>query len=314
MWSRPAALRAVRAAIVVPCVFAFADKVLDNLQLATFAAFGGFATLVLVSFGGTRREKLMAHLSLALAGSALIAVGTAVSSTTWVAVLVTVPVVFTVFFAGVCGPNAAAGVNGALLAYVLPAASKGTVSMIPERLGGWWLASVAGTIAVMCLSPPVPGDRLRPAAARVAAALAEVIDRALGGRPAISALQAAIDAKHELLEAFTATPYRPIGASAPGRGAVERDRPARVVHGARRRHGPRARGPQRRPRGRARVARVRRRDAPGSGSPDGAPPRPRSSSASSRMPAGAATRVCTSCPARARPSTRPTPASSSTPT
>ena len=95
----------MRAAIVVPAVFAFADQVLGNLQVATFAAFGGFATLVLVSFGGTRREKLMAHLALAIAGSALVAVGTAVSATTVLAALVTVPVAFAVFFAGVAGPT-----------------------------------------------------------------------------------------------------------------------------------------------------------------------------------------------------------------
>ncbi len=215
VWSLPAALRAVRAAIVVPGLFAFADQVLDNLQIATFAAFGGFATLVLVSFGGTRREKLMAHLALALAGSALIAIGTAVSSTTVLAALVSLPVAFAVFFQGVCGPNAAAGVNGALLAYVLPAASAGTTSMIPERLAGWWLASLAGTAAVIFLSPPAGGDRLRPAAAEVADSLAAVIDRALNGAAVEEALGGAIEAKHALLAAFTATPYRPTGASAP---------------------------------------------------------------------------------------------------
>ena len=215
VWSLPAALRAVRAAIVVPGLFAFADQVLDNLQIATFAAFGGFATLVLVSFGGTRREKLTAHLALALAGSALIAIGTAVSSTTALAALVTVPVAFAVFFLGVCGPNAAAGVNGALLAYVLPAASAGTTGMIPERLAGWWLASLAGTAAVILLSPPAGGDRLRPAAAEVADSLAAVIDGALGGTAVEDGLAKAIEAKHALLAAFTATPYRPTGASAP---------------------------------------------------------------------------------------------------
>jgi len=214
-WSVPAALRAVRAAVVVPVLFAFGDKVLDNLQLATFAAFGGFATLVLVSFGGTRREKLTAHLALAVAGSVLIVIGTAVSSDTLLAALVSVPVAFTVFFAGVGGPNAAAGVNGALLAYVLPAASAGTIGMVPERLAGWWLASVAGTAAVLALSPPGGGDRLRPAAAKVADALADVIDCALSGVPTAPSLGVAIDSKHELLEAFTATPYRPTGASAP---------------------------------------------------------------------------------------------------
>ena len=87
--------------------------------------------------------------------------------------------------------------------------------MIPERIGGWWLASVAGTAAVMVLSPPVPGDRLRPASAKVADALAEVIDRALEGLPVQASVELAIEAKHALLEAFTATPYRPIGAGAP---------------------------------------------------------------------------------------------------
>ena len=79
----------------------------------------------------------------------------------------TVPVAFVVFFVGVCGPNAAAAINGALLVYVLPAASAGTPSMIPDRLAGWWLASVVGTIAVLVLPTPSAGDRLRSAVARV---------------------------------------------------------------------------------------------------------------------------------------------------
>ena len=46
-WSVPAALRAIRAVIVVCGLFALTDQVIGNLQMATFAAFGGFATLVL---------------------------------------------------------------------------------------------------------------------------------------------------------------------------------------------------------------------------------------------------------------------------
>src|SRR5947209_10084888 len=115
VWSLPAAMRAVRAMIVVAGVFALTDKAIGNLQMATFAAFGGFATLVLASFGGTRRDKLIAHAALAVAGSALLTIGTLVSSSTVVAALVTVPVAFAVFFAGVAGPNAASAVNAALL-------------------------------------------------------------------------------------------------------------------------------------------------------------------------------------------------------
>jgi uncharacterized membrane protein YccC len=210
VWSTAAALRAVRATIVVSGLFAVTDKVIGNLQMATFAAFGGFATLVLASFAGTRRDKLVAHAALAVAGSVLLTIGTAITSSTLLAALVTLPVTFAVFFAGVAGPNAASGVTGALLAYVLPAASPGTISMIPDRLAGWWLASVAGTAAVMVLSPRTSRDRLRTATSKLAE-----IDAALRGGASEEQLQAAAAIKHELMTEFTATPYRPTGLSAP---------------------------------------------------------------------------------------------------
>jgi uncharacterized membrane protein YccC len=215
IWSTSAALRAVRATIVVPGLFAFTDNVIGNLQMATFAAFGGFATLVLASFAGTRRDKLVAHAALAVTGSVLLTIGTAVSTSTLLAAIVTLPVVFVVFFAGVAGPNAASGVTGALLAYVLPAASPGTISMIPDRLAGWWLASLAGTAAVMVLSPRTSGDRLHAATSKLAVTTAEEIDAALTGGASEPQLRAAIAAKHELMRQFTATPYRPTGLSAP---------------------------------------------------------------------------------------------------
>jgi uncharacterized membrane protein YccC len=215
IWSTAAAMRAVRATIVVAGLFAFTDKVIGNLQMATFAAFGGFATLVLASFAGTRRDKLVAHAILAVVGSVLLTIGTAVTSSTALAAIVTVPVTFCVFFAGVAGPNAASGVTGALLAYVLPAASPGTISMIPDRLAGWWLASVAGTAAVLLLSPRAGADRLRGAASKLAAALADELDAALRGAATEEQLLACLTAKHELLAQFTATPYRPTGFSGP---------------------------------------------------------------------------------------------------
>ena len=70
-----------------------------------------------------------------------------------------------------------------LLAYVLPAASPGTMDMVPARLAGWWLASVVGTIAVLVLSPKPPGAQLRQAAAKSARALADLLGAALKGGP-----------------------------------------------------------------------------------------------------------------------------------
>ncbi|MBV9006573.1 MAG: FUSC family protein [Solirubrobacterales bacterium] len=214
VWSVPAAMRAVRATIVVAGVFAFADQVVGNRQMATFAAFGGFATLVLVTFAGTRRDKLAAHAALAVAGSVLLTIGTAVNSSTALAAIVTVPLAFAVFFAGVAGPNAAAGVTGALLAYVLPAASPGTISMIPDRLAGWWLASVAGTAAVLLFSPRPGGSQLRAGASNLASALADQLEAALRGEASDEHLAALIAAKEDLVARFTSTPYRPTGLTA----------------------------------------------------------------------------------------------------
>ena len=101
VWSKPAAFRAVRATLVIPGLFAITHDVIGNVQMATFAAFGGFATLVLASFGGTRRDKLVAHLGLGLVGSVLLVIGTAVTSSTALAAVVTIPVAFCVLFGGV---------------------------------------------------------------------------------------------------------------------------------------------------------------------------------------------------------------------
>src|SRR5205807_3024798 len=76
-------------------------------------------------------------------------------------------------------------------------------------------ASVAGTAAVMVLSPRTSADRLRTAASRLAATTAEEIDAALRGGASDEQLQAGIAVKHELRRQLTATPYRPTGLSAP---------------------------------------------------------------------------------------------------
>ncbi len=212
-------MRALRATIVMPALFALTYKVIGDLQMATFAAFGSFATLVLASFGGTRRDKAIAHLGLALVGSAALIIGTGVSGNAWLAAIVTIPVAFAIFFAGVAGPNAASGTTAALLAYVLPVATPhGTIADIPSRLAGWWLASVVGTAAVLLLSPRSPGDRLRAAAAASANALASHLQAVERGDATQSDREAAIAAKHQLLDLFSTTPYRPTGLATADQG------------------------------------------------------------------------------------------------
>jgi hypothetical protein len=210
-WSVPAAMRAVRATLVMPSLFALTAKVIGDPQMTLFAVFGSFATLVLVSFGGTRRNKAVAHLGLALTGSAALVIGTLVSNTAWLAALVTIPVTFAIFFAGVASPNAQAGVLGALLIYILPACSPAAVSTIGPRLAGWWLASAAGTVAVLLLSPKPPGNKVRARAVQTATTLAAYLDAAVGGNVTVAHRDAALAARHELKTAFASSATRPTG-------------------------------------------------------------------------------------------------------
>jgi uncharacterized membrane protein YccC len=216
--SAPATLRTLRAVLVVPPLFALTYEGFGNLQMALFAAFGGFASLIMASFGGSRRDKLIAHLMLAVTGSIGLIIGTAVSGITWLAVLVTIPVAFGIFFAGVAGPNAASGVTAALLPYVLPVATPGTVGMIGDRLAGWWLASAVSTAVVLLIPTPSPGDRLRAAAAGSARALAAHLAASVNGIATAEDTKACQAAKHQLMSAFAGTPYRPVGLATADQG------------------------------------------------------------------------------------------------
>jgi uncharacterized membrane protein YccC len=217
-------MRAARATIVIPALFAISFTVIGNSQMTIFATFGGFGTLVMTSFGGTRRDKAIAHLGLAVAGSVALTIGTLVSTSAWLAAIVTVPVAFAVYFAGSAGPNAASGVTACLLAYILPVASVGAPGLLGWRLAGWWLASVVGTAAVLLMSPRAPGDSLRAQAAALAAALAHQLGAAGAGRATAADREASMAAKSELMDAFVSTPYRPIGLASADQGL------ASVIH------------------------------------------------------------------------------------
>jgi hypothetical protein len=60
---RAALKSALRAAIVMPAVFAFADNVIAQPQTTLFSAFGSFAVLVLTDFSGPRRTRLVAYIA-----------------------------------------------------------------------------------------------------------------------------------------------------------------------------------------------------------------------------------------------------------
>src|SRR5436305_2800631 len=149
----------------MPAVFALADKAIGQPQTSIFAAFGSFAILVLVEFGGPWRTRLTAYLVLACVGASFITLGTLCSRNAWLAASAMIVVGFATLFSGVISGYFAAGATGALLTFVLPVTIPAPNSAIPDRLEGWGLASGAGICALMLLWPPREHADLRHDAA-----------------------------------------------------------------------------------------------------------------------------------------------------
>jgi uncharacterized membrane protein YccC len=195
---------AVRAAIVMPSVFAFAHQVIGDPQTSLFAAFGSFAVLVFADFGGDRRARLVAYLALAAVGAAFIAVGTLCSRNPWLAAGSTAVIVFGVLFSGVINGYFAAGATAGILLFVLPVTMAAGTSVIPARLEGWALAAGVGICAQLLLWPARPSERLGSGIARACRALADVTESGGSIAPASEAIG-------DVRDQFFATPYRPTG-------------------------------------------------------------------------------------------------------
>jgi uncharacterized membrane protein YccC len=222
--------RAGRTAIVMPVMFALGAKVLDNTELATFAAFGSFSMLLLVDFGGPIGDRVRAHVSLCLVGAVFVSVGTVASRNAWLAAAAMALVGFGVIFAGVVSSVLAGATTSLLLAFILPVSLSAPASAIPSRLAGWGLASVASLIAVLVLWPAPVRDPLRGPAAIACRALAtrlrSDVNRVLGDegqdQPVETEQQPAVPgaAVKPLRRAFLATPFRPTGLSTATRTVV----------------------------------------------------------------------------------------------
>jgi hypothetical protein len=132
---------AARAGVVMPAVFAFADKVIGDPQTALFAAFGSFAMLVLVDFTGPVRSRFVAYLALGFVGAGNVVLGTFCSRNAWLAAGGMAVVGFAILFSGVINGYFAAGATSALLTFILPVTVPGSFSEVPARLEGWLLAA-----------------------------------------------------------------------------------------------------------------------------------------------------------------------------
>ena len=214
-----AAKRSVRAAMVIPAVFAFADKVIANANVATFASIGSFSVLLLADFGGPLRRRLVAYGLLTIVGAVFVTIGTLCSRTTWLAVLVAGVAAALVLFGGILSGYIARATTAALLILVLPLTLPANASAIGPRLEGWALAAVVCTFAVFVMWREAPQAGLGAMAARALDAIADHLSATLDGAPtddgaaAVASATAVATTTAQLRNAYLATPFRPTGAT-----------------------------------------------------------------------------------------------------
>jgi len=222
--------RATRTAIIMPGMFALGDKVIGNAQLATFAAFGSFAMLLLVDFGGPMAERLQAQAALLVTGGVFVCLATLASQAAWLAAVAMAVAGFGVIFAGVVSSVLAGATTALLLAFILPVSLAAPPSAVPDRLAGWAMAGGASLVAIALLWPAPARDRLRGAASAACRALAARLRAGVAYLLGDSGEQSAQDREHAVAQAdqavealgsaFLATPYRPTGLSTPARTTV----------------------------------------------------------------------------------------------
>jgi uncharacterized membrane protein YccC len=206
------------------------DKVIGNPQLATFAAFGSFAMLLLVDFGGSMAERFQAQAALAVTGGVFVCLATLASQTVWLAAVAMAVVGFGVIFAGVVSSVLAGATTALLLAFILPVSLAAPASAVPDRLAGWAMAGGVALVATTLLWPAPARDRLRGPAAAACRALAARLRAGIAYLLSGMDEQFALDRDHAAAEAaqavealrsaFLATPYRPTGLSTPARTTV----------------------------------------------------------------------------------------------
>ncbi|MFF2050233.1 FUSC family protein [Leifsonia sp. NPDC058194] len=222
--------RAGRAAIVMPLLFLLGGQVLGSADVALFGAFGTFAMLLFVDFGGPLRERVQAQVALAVAGAVLVCLGTLTSDPLWLSAIAMTVIALVVLFAGAVSSVTASAGTSLLLAFILPVMLPGSLDSLGPRLLGWGIAAVVSVVAITLLWPAPTREPLRGPAGDACRALAERLRAETayllsGADPELLDERDRTRARGDeavavLHRAFLVTPYRPTGLSTPARTIV----------------------------------------------------------------------------------------------
>ena len=206
--------RSVRAAVVMPAVFAIGHLAFSDSQIGLFGAFGSFALLLLVDFPGRPRTRLFGYIGLFGVGVCLISLGTVASSHEVVAVVSMFLVGFAVLFAGIVLPQAAIAATAALLLFVLPVAVVQPISEVGPRLVGWALAGAFCIPACMLIWPTPWHDDLRRRLSAAVSAVGALAEAHSEGRRDPEGWLVVTSELSLLRKQFGGTPYPPTSSAA----------------------------------------------------------------------------------------------------
>jgi uncharacterized membrane protein YccC len=151
--------RSTRAAIIMPLVFVITDKIIGNSAFALFASFGSLATLLLVSFSGSKRDHIVEAGAMIITELFFICLGTAVSKFIWLSVAMTGIIVFCIFCLTTLKPSLNKITTSLMVSLILPITVPGSVHAIPGRLFAWLISSLISLIAIVYLWPVTHRDR-----------------------------------------------------------------------------------------------------------------------------------------------------------
>jgi len=185
--------RSVRAAVVMPATFAVAYQI--GVDVALYASFGAFATLLFVDYTGPVRARMAAYGALTAAGIADVVLGTLAAPHPVVAPLAMGAIALVVLFAGILGPEVASSATAVLLAFVLPVSFVGPLSVIPARVAGWAMGSAIAAAACLLWWPRPWRNPLRESLSTTAHALSALARAHAHG---VRAVELGVVARNEL--------------------------------------------------------------------------------------------------------------------
>lgn len=219
--------KAGRTGLVMSACFLFGVYVLHNSQFAVIAAFTSAALLGIADFSGSRIQRLEVTAATLVAGAALLALGTAVSTNTIAAATTMFAVTFLVAFSAVFSGYFTAASSAVIVFYVVATGVEGPVSVIPAREAGLAVGGALSLVAIGWLWPSNQAAATRRSLGRVYELLADRIGGLLDGSSAspvpgqtdlgssspttAELAKAIIDAER----AIAASAWRPDGLSSP---------------------------------------------------------------------------------------------------